>query len=162
MNTRYVLKNIVLAFKSGFVPLCVWGMFSSKGRSPLLRISGTLNQHRYRQILKDYVIPFKNQLHAAPMNFIYQHDGCDPPSCEKRMWISRSIKYWSTIVGSADPRPKSHWTRLGWDEADSKDLDTYLTAADSLFLKLTNIWSTLSDEYFKNLIASMGSRCSAI
>ena len=65
VNTRYVLKNTVPTFKSGFISLSVWGMFSSKGRSPLVRISGTLNQNEYRQIIQDYVIPFKNQLHAV-------------------------------------------------------------------------------------------------
>ena len=77
MNTRFVLKNMVPTFKSGFVSLSVWGTFSSKGRSPLVGISGTLNQNKYGQILQDYVIPFKNQWHAALIKFIYQHDACD-------------------------------------------------------------------------------------
>ena len=83
VNIRYVLKNIVPTFKSGYVPLCVWGMFSSKGHSPLVRMSGTLNQMKYRKTLKNYVVPFQNQLHAPPKNFIYQHDGRGPHLAKK-------------------------------------------------------------------------------
>ena len=43
-----------------------------------------------------------------------------------------------------------------------RNLDTYPTTVDSLFLKITEIWHKLPAEYFNNLIAPMGSRCSAI
>ena len=53
-------------------------MFSSHGRSPLVRTSGTLDQFRYIDILKKYVLPFKNTFHSGNAGFMYQHDGCGP------------------------------------------------------------------------------------
>ena len=39
-GTRYETRNMVSTFKSGFVSLPVWGLFSSLGRSTLVRIKG--------------------------------------------------------------------------------------------------------------------------
>ena len=49
-NTRYCNRNMVTTFKSGFVSLPVWGLFSAKRRSPLVRITGNLNQHKYIEV----------------------------------------------------------------------------------------------------------------
>ena len=75
-NTRFELKNMAPTFKSGYVSLSVWGMFSSQGKSPLVRLCGTMDQRKYIQILKNYVVRFKEQLHSGPIGFIYQHDVC--------------------------------------------------------------------------------------
>ena len=39
-----------------------------------------------------------------------------------------------------------------------RQLTTYPRNADALFQKLTEIWNSLPDDYFKNLIAFMGNR----
>ena len=75
---RCVAKNMVHSFKSGYVSLSVRGMFFVRGRSPLVRIHGTLNQHKYMEILKQYVLPFKQKYYTGTMDFFYQHDGCGP------------------------------------------------------------------------------------
>ena len=59
VGTRYETTAVVSAFKSGNASLCIFGMFSSHGRSPLVRISGTLNQFKYIEILRQYVLPFR-------------------------------------------------------------------------------------------------------
>ena len=74
-NTRYVLENMVPTFKSGYVSLSAWRIFSSQGKSPLVRLCGTMDQRKYIQVLKNYVVPFKEQLHSGPIGFIYQRDG---------------------------------------------------------------------------------------
>ena len=43
-----------------------------------------------------------------------------------------------------------------------RQLTPYPTNADALFQKLTEIWNSLPDNSFNNLIASMGNRCRAI
>ena len=137
VNTRYVLKNMVPTFKSGFISLCVWGMFSSKGRSLLVWKSGTLNQNKYRQILKDYVIPFKNQLHAAPINFIYQNDGYGPYRAKSVSGFlnAQNIELAPWPAQNLDLNPIEHvWAEM---KRILRNLDTYTTTADYLFLKLT-------------------------
>ncbi len=41
---RYRTVNMVPTFKSGFESISVWAAFSLKGRTPLIRIEGSLNQ----------------------------------------------------------------------------------------------------------------------
>ncbi len=69
---------MVPTFKSGNASLCACGMFSAHGRSLLVRISGTLNQHKYIDILQQYVLPFKTTVHPINAAFTYQNDGCRP------------------------------------------------------------------------------------
>ena len=78
IGTRYETDNIVPTFKSGNASLSIWGMFSSIGRSPLVRITGTLDQFKYIEILKQHVIPFKDRQSNANIGFMYHHDGCEP------------------------------------------------------------------------------------
>ena len=58
-------------------------MYSSYGRSPLVRISGTLNQFKYIDILKQYILPFKTTCYSRNTGFLYQHDGCGPHIAKK-------------------------------------------------------------------------------
>ena len=73
---------MVPTFKSGFVFLSVWGLFSAKGRSLLVRITGTLNQHKYIEILKQYVLPFKALHYSGSNEFVFKHDGVRTVSCK--------------------------------------------------------------------------------
>ena len=50
-GSRYETANMVHTFKSGYVSMSVWGLFSARGRTPLVRIVGTLNQQKYIEIL---------------------------------------------------------------------------------------------------------------
>ena len=46
IGTRYETDNMVPTFKSSNALLSIWGLFFSIGRSPLVRISGTLDQFK--------------------------------------------------------------------------------------------------------------------
>ena len=83
LSTRYSARNIIPSFKSGFVSLPVRRLFSARGRTPLVRINGTLNQDKYIQILKQFVLPFKDMSYPGCTNFMYQHEGCGPHRAEK-------------------------------------------------------------------------------
>ncbi len=77
-GTRFRTSNLILTFKSGYVSLSIWGGFSKQGRTDLVRIRGNLNQHKYKQILSRYVIPFASTKHQGLRNFLFQQDGCGP------------------------------------------------------------------------------------
>ncbi len=50
------------------------GMPTSRGRSPVVRIRGTLNQEKYMSKLQEHVLPFTNTHHPGNKEFVYQHD----------------------------------------------------------------------------------------
>ena len=75
-GTRFNNENLVPTFKSGFVSISVWAAFSARGRTPLIRINGTLNKEKYQTILESVLKPFIQKYHAGNNQFIFQQDGC--------------------------------------------------------------------------------------
>ncbi len=73
---RSVSSSMEHTFKSGYVPLSVWGPFSVHKRSPLVRICGKLNQSKYIEIFKQFVIPFMQNFRHESKEFLYQNNEC--------------------------------------------------------------------------------------
>ena len=72
----YDPTNMVPTFKSGYVSISVWGVFSALGRTPLVRINGTLNMGKYIEILKGYKEPFAVSTHGGMKQAVFQQDNC--------------------------------------------------------------------------------------
>ena len=66
---------MVHSFKSGYVNISAWGMFSARGRSILVQLKAMLNQPKYKTMLDVFVLPSMKTSHSGDGNFIYQHDG---------------------------------------------------------------------------------------
>lgn len=161
-GTRYAAKNVVPTFKSGFVSLSVWGLFSARGRSPLVLIDGTLNQFKYIEILSKYVLPFKTEFHPGNNEFLYQHDGCGPHRAKKvsAFLEAKGVEVLPWPAQSPDLNPIEHvWSIM---KRRLRQLQKYPTTRDELFKHLCCIWDGLPDTYFSSSVLSMGSRCTAI
>ena len=77
-NTKFQLRNLVYTFKSGYVPLSVSSGFCANGRTPLVRINGTLKQEKYKKIIENYVLPIGTAHYGNKSNFVFQQDNCGP------------------------------------------------------------------------------------
>ncbi len=75
---RYDTKYILPTFKSGYICISVWAAFSARGRTPLVRINGTLNQQKNRDILENSLFPFSLLKHGTLSNIVFQQDECGP------------------------------------------------------------------------------------
>ena len=71
-------RFIVPTFKSGFQTISVWGGFSFHRRTPLVCTVGDFNQHTYRAIIDNHILPFMYNVHNGPASFILQEDNCGP------------------------------------------------------------------------------------
>ncbi len=78
VNTKFHLRNIVPTFKSGYVSLSVWGAFCAHGRTPLVRILGTLKQEKCKEIIENYILPMGNTYYRSTSDFVFQQDNCGP------------------------------------------------------------------------------------
>ena len=63
-------------FKSVNQVVNVWGGFSIRGRTPLGRIEGRLNQYKYRKTIVENLLPFMEQKHEGTNDFVLQEDSC--------------------------------------------------------------------------------------
>ena len=131
--TVSVLLPVAPNFKSGNASLCIWGMFSSHGRSQFVRISGSLDQFKYIDILKKCVLPFKNTFYSGNTGFMYQHDGCGL-HCVKRVAAFLDANGVNLLWWSA-PSPNLNSIEKVWSimKRRLRMLPKYPTTADKLF-----------------------------
>ena len=161
-GTRYESRNMVSTFKSGFVSLSVWGQFSSRGRRALVRIDETLNKDKYINILKEHVIPFKNQFNSGNNEFKYQHDGCGPHRARKVAAFLEAnnvqVLPWPSQSPELNPI-ENVWAIM---KCRLREIGTYPTTVDESYQNLCEIWDNLPSEYFTSLVNSMVNRTNVI
>ncbi len=162
VGTRYEIDDIVPTFKFGNASLRIWDMFLSHRRSPLVRISGTLNEFKYIEILRQYVLPHKHRHHAANLRFIYQHDGCGQHHA-KRVAEYLNANDVNVLPWPAQS-PDLNLIENVWGIMKRRlhTLPKYPNTADELYAQLCEIWSGLPDDYFTKLSHSMIQRCKII
>ena len=75
---KYRQNLTVPTYKSGYQTVPVWGGFSSGGRTPLVRTVGSFDQHTYRVMIDNHILPFVYDVHGGTNTFILQEDNCGP------------------------------------------------------------------------------------
>jgi hypothetical protein len=83
--SRYDSRYQIPTVKRGGGSLLVWGVFSVNGLGPLVHIEGIMNGPKYKEILKNNLLPYPNSF--MPEEWIFQHEN-DP----KRR--SKVVKDW--------------------------------------------------------------------
>lgn len=159
---RYNLQCMVPTFKSGHVTISVWGAFSVRGRTPLVRIVGRLNQNTYKAIIEEQVMNFAKEKHKGLQNFILQEDN-------SRIHRAKSVASYMHQQGinrllwpsqSPDLNPiENAWAIL---KRRLRERSTYPTGADALFDALSEEWEAIPQSYFICLSNSMASRVAAV
>ena len=56
----------------------VWGAFSVRRRTFLVKVSDTLNQRQHIRMLEDNIIKFAQTNYGGLERFIFQDDNCSP------------------------------------------------------------------------------------
>ena len=138
------------------------GLFSPRGRTPLVRINGTLNHDKQIQILKQFVLPFKHTFYPGCTNFLYQHDGCGPHRAKKVSIFldAKSVNVLFQPEQSPDLNPiENVWSII---RQRLRLQENYSSNADALFTQLCEIWNALPSTYSKNLLESMNNRCNDV
>jgi len=159
---RYDFGNTICTFKSGYKLINVWGGFTSKARTPLIRIIGRFNRHKYREIRDSTVLPFAVNEFGSVNNFILQKDNCKPHK-------ANSIKYYLEEIGvermtwlaqSPDLNPiENVWGLL---KQKIRNLPRMPRNENHLFEILSQMWNDLPQAYFAKLVESMRRRITAV
>jgi len=62
------------SFKLGRLSLSVWGGFTARRRTTLVRVEGRLNQHKYIDMLHNHLSSFEEAEHGRTSSFMLLHD----------------------------------------------------------------------------------------
>ena len=159
---RMCQQYTVPTFKSGYQTVSVWGWFSLSGCPPLFRTVGSFDSETYRVIVDNHILPFIYNIHGGTDGFVLQEDNCGPHR-------SKNI---ATYLANEDV------TRMKWP-SQSPDLNpienvwglmkvrlrkrpVHPKNPFELFCILSQMWNTLPDSYFRNLVASMPKRIASV
>ena len=99
---RYTSANLRPTFKSGRESVMVWGGFSSMGRTPRMRMGGSMNASSYSEVLENEVVHYLCADFGAPDGAWFQEDlapchtakACKPVKLELGLkvlpWVGQS------------------------------------------------------------------------
>ncbi len=149
-------------FKSDYVSLSVWGAICAHGRTPLVRIVGTLKQEKYKEIIENYILPMGNTYYGSLSDFVFQQDNCKPHKSKSitAYLDANNVPVMKCPARSPDLNPiENAWAVL---KRKLRERPDYPRNADHLFEILQEKSCSISDDYFTALITSMNTRVSVV
>lgn len=156
---RYADACVIQRQPFGGGSVMVWGGISFRGRTQLVIVQGNLTGVRYRdEIIQPHVLPF---VQGQGRRMTFQHDNARPHVARvvTDILVQRNVDVLPWPAVSPDLSPIEHV----WDEMERRlrrQPNQPLTL-DQLAQALVNIWNTIPQAVFGNLVASMRRRCQA-
>jgi len=159
---RYATSNLRPTFNSGSERVIVWGAFSGVGRTPLLRVEGSMNGASYVDVLESVVVHYMCADYGSPDGAWFQEDlaPCHTSKVAKECKQALGLKVLPWVGQSPDMNPIENT----WSELDRRlrARPTAPKTKDQLFEVLQEEWEAIPDAYFKKLAESMPSRVRAV
>ncbi len=150
---RIRLKHIVFVFKSRYRTASVWIGFSLPRRTPLVETVGGSAKYKYRSIIDNRVLPFGHDIDDWLASFVLQEDNCGP---HRAKCIADYLANEEVIRMKWPPQsPDLNSIENVWGsmKAYRRNHKVHLKNPFQLFRIPSNIWNTLLDSYFQNLVA---------
>ena len=161
-NTKFELRNLLPTFKSGYVSHLVWGAFCAHGRSPLVRINGTLKQEKYKEILQNHVISMPVQKYGSISDFVFQQDNCGPHKSKSvtsfLVGNNTNVMKWPAQSSVLNPIENT-WAVL---KRMIRERPEHPRNADHLFEILQSEWNSIPEDYFTGLVISLKTRATIV
>ena len=126
-----------------------------RGRTPLVGTVGKFDQHTYRVILENHILPFAHNIHDGPTDFVLQEDNCGPHRAESiaTYLANKEITRMTWLAQSPDLNPiENIW---GLMKSRLRKRSVFPSSPMHMFHVLCHIWNTLPDSYFHSLVYSM-------
>ena len=153
LNAKCTKKTV----KFGGGSVIVFGMFSSQGTSPLVRLQTRVNAQIYKNIVQDHV-PIIQNSGFDRATFMQDNAPCHKAKVVTSYLSEQDFEIMDWPPQSPDLNPiENLWKTLG-----VKFLERNPTNTEDLWLKLQEEWSKISIEDCQELIRSCSRRCAAI
>lgn len=158
VNKPFDPKFTKKTVKHGGGNIKVWGCFSGFGIGPVRKIKDMLDQHQYKKILEETMIPYSDE--HLPVTWIFQQDN-DPKhtaNSVKAFIREQSLSVLDWPANSPDINPIENL----WHIVKKKVSDTRYSNEGALYDGFVKAWNSIPLSTCENLIASMPRRCRAI
>ena len=143
-------------FRGGSV--MVFGMFSSQGTTPLVRLQTRVNAQIYKNIVQDHVVPIIQNSGFDRATFMQDNAPCHKAKMVMSYLSERYFEIMDWPPQSTDLNPiENLWKTLG-----VKVMERNPTNTEDLWVKLQEEWSKISIEDCQELNRSCCRRCAAV
>ena len=136
----------------------VFGMFSSQGTTPLVRLQTRVNAQIYKNIVQDHVVPIIQNSGFDRATFMQDNAPCHKAKVVMNYLSEQDFEImdWPPLSPDLDPI-KDLWKTLG-----VKVMEINPTNTEDLWVKLHEEWSKINIEDCQELIRSCSRRCAAV
>lgn len=173
-NERYKTDCLKPTVKNS-IGVMVWGCFCNNKLGPLVLVEGTLNSDRYIELLKEYLLPFLNNLNEKEEeeelipwflfqeeNYIFQDDNAPcHASIKTKSWKeNNSIEILPWPAQSPDLNPiENLWNDL---ETRIRKRKPMPKNKNDFFIALKEEWYKIDENRLIRLVKSMPNRVNAV
>ena len=158
IGERLSAKCTKKTVKFGDGSVMVFGMFSSQGTTPLVRLQTRVNAQIYKNIVQDHVVPIIQNSGFDRATFMQDNAPCHKAKVVMSYLSEQDFEIMDWPLQSPDLNPiENLWNILG-----VKVMERNPTNTEDLWVKLQEEWSKNSIEDCQELILSCSRRCAAV
>ena len=158
IGERLSAKCTKKTVKFGGGSVMVFGMFSSQGTTPLVRLQTRVNAQIYKNIVQDHVVPIIQNSGFDRATFKHDNAPCHKGKVVMSYLSEQDFEIMDWTPQSPDLNPLENlWKTLG-----VKVMERTPTNTEDFRVKLQEEWSKITIEDFQELIRSCSRRCAAV
>lgn len=148
-------QNVKSKKQKGGGSVMVWGMITSDGVGPIVRVDGNINTANYISILTNHLLPFLHQKREAGQNPIFQQDNARPHTAAvtTKFFIRNEIPVLPWPASSPDMNIIEHvWAIL---KSNVKARVIHPKNMDELWEAIQEEWYAIPLQQIQNLYSSL-------
>ena len=154
-NERLSVNCVKKTVKYGGGSIMVWGSISAEGTGPLVLLHGKVNSGVYKNVLRQYAIPYMQACNAQPPIFMQDNAPCHKAKCVTEYLKRENIKVMDWPAQSPDLNPIENIWKIVGEKARSRNPKNL----EELWTYLKQEWHSIDRDFCGKIIFSCSKRC---
>lgn len=153
-NPRYTLKTV----KHGGGSVMVWAAFSWRGVGPIHKIDTRMDQHVYKNIILNTMIPFADDNLPLTWSFMHDNDPKHTSRLVKSCLLENGVQVLKWPAQSPDLNPIENL----WNDVEQHIQVVKPKNMAELWTEIEKSWYAIPNERCRTLVESLPRRCAAV